>query len=118
MAVILFNARIYRLFYLMPTRLQQVHTCRTLFNAHQVILSNAHHTPREGQQEADFVYSQEARNHIPLMVIDFYESKLTWHDAAAQDGRHGYITCIVYSVQGCIHFTCTCMSMVLGRNCK
>lgn len=40
----------------------------------------------EGQQEADFVYSQEARNHIPLMVIDFYESKLTWHDAAAQDG--------------------------------
>lgn len=32
-----------------------------------------------GAKEESFVFAEKANEHIPNMVIDFYESKLTWH---------------------------------------
>ena len=37
---------------------------------------------RKGIEETELVYSSEAYSCIPQLVIKFYESKVTWRDAA------------------------------------
>ena len=37
--------------------------------------------PRKGVEEPELVYAHEANEKIAQMVIKFYESKLTWHEA-------------------------------------
>jgi len=36
-------------------------------------------TTDKAEKDISFVYASRANDHVPSLVIDFYESKLTWH---------------------------------------
>ena len=52
-------------------------------------------TYRKEMEEPELVFSEEANQAIPQMVIKFYESKLTWNEVP--DEEQGVYTPLIYS---------------------